>query len=59
MTNELNLKRIWQHPTTGKHLQITKIVWGEVEKPIITTVKSLRQTQPAIGKYLSNKTQKT
>ena len=35
MTYELNLKCIWQHPTTGNHLEITKIVWGEVEKPII------------------------
>ena len=25
MTYELNLKRIWQHPTTGNHLEITKI----------------------------------
>ena len=33
MTYELNLKCIWQHPTTGSHLEITKIVWGEVEKP--------------------------
>ena len=46
MTHELNLKCIWQHPTTGNHLQITKIVWGEVEKPIIITVRSVRQAQP-------------
>ena len=50
MTYELNLKCIWQHPTTGNHLEITKIVWGEVEKPIIITVKSLRQAQPGIWK---------
>ena len=46
MTYELNLKSIWQHPTTGNHLEITNTVWGEVEKPIIITVKSLRQAQP-------------
>ena len=46
MTYELNPKCIWQHPVTGNHLKITKIVWGEVEKPIIITVKSLRQAQP-------------
>ena len=50
MTHELNLKCIWQHPTTGKHLEITKIVWGEVEKPIIITVKNLRQAQPGTWK---------
>ena len=46
MAYELNLKCIWQHPTTGNHLEITKIVSGEVEKPITITVKSLRQAQP-------------
>ena len=46
MTYELNLKCIRQHPTTGNHLEITKIVWGEVEKPMIIAVKSLRQAQP-------------
>ena len=46
MTYELNLKCIWQHPTTRNHLEITKIVWGEVEKPIIITVKSLGQSKP-------------
>ena len=46
MTYELNPNCIWQHPTTGNHLEVTKIVWGEVEKPIIITVKSLRQAQP-------------
>ena len=46
MTNELNLKCICQHPTTGNHLEITKIVWGEVEKPIIITVRNLRLAQP-------------
>ena len=50
MTCELNLKCIWQHPTTGNHLEITKTVWGEVEKPIIITVKSLRQAQPGTWK---------
>ena len=50
MTYELNLKCIWQHPVTGNHLEITKIVWGEVEKPIIITVKSLRQAQPGTWK---------
>ena len=43
MTYELNLKCMWQHPATGNHLEITKIVWVEVGKPIIITVKSLRQ----------------
>ena len=33
MTYELNLKCLWQHPVTGNHLEITIIVWGEVEKP--------------------------
>ena len=50
MTYELNLKCIWQHPVTGNHLEITKIVWGEVEKPIIITDKSLRQAQPGTWK---------
>ena len=50
MTYELNLKCIWQHPVTGNHLEITKIDWGEVEKPIIITVKSLRQAQPGTWK---------
>ena len=46
MTYELNLKCIWQHPTTGNHLEITKIVWIEVEKPNLITVKNLRLAQP-------------
>ena len=50
MTYELNFKCFWQHPTTGNHLEITKIVWGKVEKPIIITVKSLRQAQPGTWK---------
>ena len=50
MTYELNLKCIWQHPTTGNHLEIPKIVWGEVQKPIIIMVKSLRQAQPGTWK---------
>ena len=50
MTYEFNLKCTWQHPTTGKHLQITKIVWGENEQPIMITVKSLRQAQPGTWK---------
>ena len=50
MTYELNLKCIRQDPTTGHHLEITKIVWGEVKKPIIITVKSLRQAQPGTSK---------
>ena len=40
MTYELNLNCIWQHPTTGNHLEITKNVWGEVQKPIIISQKS-------------------
>ena len=50
MTYELNPKCIRQHPTTGNHLEITKIVWGEVEKAIIITVQSLRQAQPGTWK---------
>ena len=46
MTYELNLKCVWQHPTTGNHLKITKFVWGEVEMPIILTGRSLRLAQP-------------
>ena len=45
MTYELNLNCIWQHLTTGNHLEITKIVWGEFEKPIIITVRSLPLAQ--------------
>ena len=41
MRYELIFNSIWQQPTTGNHLEITKIIWGEVEKPIILTVKSL------------------
>ena len=47
MTFEFNLKCVWQRPTTENHLEITKIVRGEVEKPIILTVRNLRQAQPA------------
>ena len=50
MTYELNLKCIWKHPATGNHLEITKKVWGEVEKPTIITVRSLRQAQPGTWK---------
>ena len=50
MIYELNLKCIWQHPTTGNHLDITKIVWGEVEKPIIIKIRSLRLAQPGLWK---------
>ena len=50
MTYEHNRKCIWQHPTTGNHLEITKIVWREVEKPTIITVRSLRQAQPGTWK---------
>ena len=50
MTYELNLKCIWQHTTTANHLEITKIVWGEVEKPIILTVRSLQEAQPGTWK---------
>ena len=46
MTYELNLKCIWQHPTTGNNLMISKIVRGEFEKPNKVTVRSLRQAQP-------------
>ena len=46
MTYELNLKCIWQHPITGNHLEITRIVWGEVEKLIKLTVRGLPQAQP-------------
>ena len=50
MTFELNLKCIWQHPTTANHLDITKFVWGEVEKPITIVVRSVRQAQPGTWK---------
>ena len=50
MTYELNLKCIWQHPTIRNHLEITKIVWEEVEKPNIITVRSLRLPQPGTWK---------
>ena len=50
MTFGLNLKCIWQHPTTGNRLEITKKVWLEVEKPIIVTVTSLQQAQPGTWK---------
>ena len=51
MTYELNLNCIWQHPTTGNNLETTKIVCGEVEKPIIiVAVRSLRQAQPGAWK---------
>ena len=50
MTYELNLSCIWQHPTTGNQPEITKIFWEEVEKPIIITVRSLRQAQPGTWK---------
>ena len=55
ITNELNLKCIRQHPTTGNHLEITKNVWGEVEKPMIITVRSLRQAQPGTWRILIKK----
>ena len=50
MTYELNLKCIWEHPTTRNHLEITKNIWGDVEKPIIITIKNLRQAQPGTWK---------
>ena len=50
MTYELNFKCIWQHTTTGNHLEITTIVWRQVEKPNIITVRSLRQVQPGTWK---------
>ena len=50
MTYEFNPKCVWQHPTTGNHLEITKIVWGEVEKPNIKKVRSLRQAQSGTWK---------
>ena len=50
MTYEPNLKSIWQHPTTGNHPERTKVIWGEVEKSIIITVRSLRLAQPGAWK---------
>ena len=50
MTYELDLKCIWQHPTDRNHLEITKIVWGEVEKQIVITVRNLRLAQPGTWK---------
>ena len=46
MSYELNLKCFWQQPTAGNHLEITKIVWGEVEKPNIIAVRCLRPAHP-------------
>ena len=52
VTFELKLKGIWQHPATGKHLEKPKIVWGEVEKSIIITVRNLSQSQSGTWKIL-------
>ena len=49
MTFELNIKCLWQHPATSKHLEIMKIEWREVFDPIIKTAHGLRQLQP--GKW--------
>ena len=46
MTFELNIKCLWQHPTTSNHLEITKIEWREAFDPIVKTARSLRQLQP-------------
>ena len=43
MTFELNLKCVIQHPTTRNHLEKTKIVWADFEKPNIITVRKLGQ----------------
>ena len=50
MTFGLNLKCIWQHPTTGNHPETTQMVWGKIEKPIMMTVRRLRQAQPGTWK---------
>ena len=50
MTFELNLKCIWQNATIGNHLEIGNIVWGELGKPKIITVRSVRQSQPGTWK---------
>ena len=50
MIFELHVKCVWQEPTTGNHLEITIIVWREVEKPNIITVRSLRQSEQGIWK---------
>ena len=31
MTYELNRMSIWQHPTNGNHLEITKTVWEKLK----------------------------
>ena len=55
MIFELNPTFIWQNPTTGNYLEITKIVWREVQKPILITVRSLRQAQPGTWKKFIKK----
>ena len=52
MTFELNIKCLWQHPTTSNNLEITKIEWREASNPIAITVHSLRQLQPGNWKLL-------
>ena len=44
MTFDLSLKCNSQLSTTG-NLEITKIVWVEIDKPTILTVRSWRQSQ--------------
>ena len=46
MTFGLSLKGFWHVPAIGNQLEITRIVWEEVDKPIMLTVRSLRQPQP-------------
>ena len=53
MTFELNIKCLWQHPATSKHLDITKTEWSEVFDPIIITAHNLRQLQPGNWKILN------
>ena len=50
MTYEINLKCIWRHPTTGNDLEKAKIVWGEIEKLNIITVRSLPLAEPGTWK---------
>ena len=50
---ELNIKCLWQYPASSKDLEITRIEWGEVFDPIVTTAHSLRQRQPGNWKIPS------
>ena len=50
MTFELKIKCPCQHAATGNHLEVKTISWGDFEKPIVVTIKLLRQTKLGIRK---------